>query len=94
MNVVLLDKQQIAFDIVLHEVEKARGGDHKSVVIVSGGPGSGKSVIALSLLGEPGRRGRTAVHARPDHEHVDVTLSGAISQRRLPARLAESTTRR
>jgi len=60
---VLLDEQQIAFDIVLHEVEKARGGDHKSVVIVSGGPGSGKSVIALSLLGELGRRGRTVVHA-------------------------------
>ena len=33
-------------------------GDHKSVVIVSGGPGSGKSVIALSLLGELTRRGR------------------------------------
>lgn len=60
---VLLDEQKVAFDIVLHEVEKARGGDHKSVVIVSGGPGSGKSVFALSLLGELGRRGRTAVHA-------------------------------
>jgi len=60
---VLLDEQRIAFDIVLHEVEKARGGDHKAVVIVSGGPGSGKSVIALSLLGELSRRGRTAVHA-------------------------------
>jgi len=32
-------------------------------VIVTGGPGSGKSVIALSLLGELARRGRTVVHA-------------------------------
>jgi DUF2075 family protein len=60
---VLLDEQRVAYDLVLHEVEKARRGDHKSVVIVSGGPGSGKSVIALSLLGELGRRGVSAVHA-------------------------------
>jgi hypothetical protein len=60
---VLLDEQKVAFDLVLHEVEKARRGDHKSVVIVTGGPGSGKSVIALSLLGELGRRGIRVAHA-------------------------------
>ena len=60
---VLLAKQKLAYDIVLHEVEKARSGDHKSVVLVTGGPGSGKSVIALSLMGELARRGRTVVHA-------------------------------
>jgi hypothetical protein len=60
---VLLDEQKVAYDLVLHEVEKARRGDHKSVVIVTGGPGSGKSVIALSLLGELGRRGIRVAHA-------------------------------
>lgn len=60
---VLLDEQRVAFDLVLHEVEKARRGDYKSVVIVSGGPGTGKSVIALSLLGELGRRGVRVLHA-------------------------------
>src|SRR4051794_11466645 len=60
---VLLDEQRVAFDLVMHQVEKARAGDHKSVVVVSGGPGSGKSVIALSLLGELNRRGRSAIHA-------------------------------
>jgi hypothetical protein len=60
---VLLDEQRVAFDLVLHEVEKARRGDHKSVVVISGGPGTGKSVIALSLLGELARRGARAVHA-------------------------------
>src|SRR4051794_26171301 len=60
---VLLDEQRVAFDLVLHEVEKARRSDHKSVVVVSGSPGSGKSVIALSLLGELNRRGRSAIHA-------------------------------
>ncbi len=60
---VLLDEQQLAFNVVLHATEAARAGDAKSVVIVSGGPGSGKSVIALSLLGELARQGRTVVHA-------------------------------
>lgn len=60
---VLLDEQRVAFDLVLHEVEKAQRGDYKSVIVISGGPGTGKSVIALSLLGELGRRGVRAVHA-------------------------------
>ncbi len=59
----LLAEQKLAYQLVLHEVERARSRDSKSVVIVSGGPGSGKSVIALSLLGELARRGRTVLHA-------------------------------
>jgi hypothetical protein len=60
---VLLDEQKLAYEIVLHEVQRARAADSKTVVIVSGGPGSGKSVIALSLLGELARQGRGVLHA-------------------------------
>ncbi|HTS97710.1 MAG TPA: DUF2075 domain-containing protein [Streptosporangiaceae bacterium] len=60
---VLLDEQRLAFNLVMHAVEAARAGDSKTVIIVSGGPGTGKSVIALSLLGELARRGRTVLHA-------------------------------
>jgi hypothetical protein len=60
---VLLDEQRVAYELVLHEVERARSADHKSVVIVTGGPGTGKSVIALSLLGELARQGRSVLHA-------------------------------
>ncbi|MGH3601200.1 MAG: DNA/RNA helicase domain-containing protein, partial [Pseudonocardiaceae bacterium] len=59
----LQGNQQLAVDLVMHEVHRARRSDHKAVVIVSGGPGSGKSVIALSLLGELARQGRTVLHA-------------------------------
>jgi hypothetical protein len=59
----LLDEQRVAYELVLHTVERARAADHKTVVVVSGGPGSGKSVIALSLLGELARQGRSALHA-------------------------------
>lgn len=45
---VLLDEQRDAYNYVLHAVERARRSNTKTAVIVSGGPGSGKSVIALS----------------------------------------------
>lgn len=60
---VLQDGQQLAVDLVKHEVDRARRADTKSVVVVTGGPGSGKSVIALSLLGDLAREGRTVLHA-------------------------------
>ena len=60
---VLLDEQLDAFNYVMHAVERARRSDTKTVVIVSGGPGSGKSVIALSLMGKLARQGRTVMHA-------------------------------
>lgn len=59
----LLDQQRVAYELVLHAVERARSADRKSVVVVSGGPGSGKSVIALSVLGELARQNRSVMHA-------------------------------
>ena len=59
----LLDEQRLAYEIVMHAVEKARRSDAKEVVVITGGPGSGKSVIALSLLGELSRQGYSALHA-------------------------------
>ena len=61
---VLMGDQQLAVDLVKHEVEASYGSDRgKRVIIVTGGPGSGKSVIALSLLGDLSRQGRSVVHA-------------------------------
>ncbi|MGI5403768.1 DNA/RNA helicase domain-containing protein [Streptomyces sp. CA-135486] len=60
---VLLDEQKVAYRTVLNAVRRAQDSDHKQVVIITGGPGTGKSVIALSLLGELYRQGVTALHA-------------------------------
>ncbi|MGW8885226.1 DNA/RNA helicase domain-containing protein [Streptomyces sp. NPDC055749] len=60
---VLLDEQQVAYRTVLNAVRRSNQSDHKEVVVVTGGPGTGKSVIALSLLGELYRQGTTALHA-------------------------------
>ena len=50
---VLLDNQQVVFARVLAEVRQAAQASKrkKTVVLVHGGPGTGKSVIALHLLG-------------------------------------------
>lgn len=60
---VLLDEQRLAYETVMSAVRQARRSNRKQVVVVTGGPGSGKSVIALSLLGELYRRGVPALHA-------------------------------
>ncbi|QUI33639.1 DUF2075 domain-containing protein [Streptomyces alfalfae] len=60
---VLLDEQRVAYRTVLNAVRRAKRSDHKEVVVVTGGPGTGKSVIALSILGELYRQGTTALHA-------------------------------
>ena len=60
---VLLDEQQVAFSLVMRAVAQSYRANTKEVIVVSGGPGSGKSVIALSLMGELSRQGRTVLHA-------------------------------
>ncbi|MFD6355061.1 DNA/RNA helicase domain-containing protein [Nocardia tengchongensis] len=60
---VLLDEQRVAYQLVEQAVATARAQRTQTVVVVLGGPGSGKSVIALSLLGELSRQGRKVHHA-------------------------------
>ncbi|SNY86115.1 hypothetical protein SAMN04244553_3806 [Nocardia amikacinitolerans] len=59
----LLDKQEIAYQRVLDQVRLSHERDQKSVVIVTGGPGSGKSLIAVTLLAELHREGKRVRHA-------------------------------
>ncbi len=48
----LLNDQIFAKNIILDKIRKAEKEDEKSVIIVKGGPGTGKTVIALHLLAE------------------------------------------
>lgn len=60
---VLLDEQLVVFNQVMAAVEAARTDSRRHVFIVHGGPGTGKSVLAVNLLGELSRKGVNAHHA-------------------------------
>ena len=60
---VLLDDQQVVFSQVLATVQAAVRDGGKHVFIVHGGPGTGKSVLALNLLGALAAAGFNARHA-------------------------------
>ncbi|MFC8045699.1 DNA/RNA helicase domain-containing protein [Nocardia sp. NPDC057353] len=76
---VLLDNQQVAYETVLHRVEAAARDPRKSIVLVTGGPGSGKTKIAVALLSALQRRDKRVHYATGS---VAVTES----MRRFPGR--------
>jgi hypothetical protein len=59
----LLDEQRRAFMIIRTAVELARASGEKSVIVVRGGPGTGKSVLAIQLLAHGARKHWRVIHA-------------------------------
>jgi hypothetical protein len=76
----LLDEQQVAFQTVLRAVENAKRADAKEAVIITGGPGTGKSVIAVALLGELAKRGLNISHATGSRSFT-TTLQKVVGRR-------------
>jgi ABC-type oligopeptide transport system ATPase subunit len=62
-RVVLLDEQKVAFELVMQAVDRANAAVRGTVVVVLGGPGSGKSTIAMSLFSELSQSGKSVYHA-------------------------------
>jgi DUF2075 family protein len=60
---VLLDEQLIVYDKVLALAKKGLNNAKKSVVIVKGGPGTGKSVIAINVMADLLRKGLDTQYA-------------------------------
>ena len=80
---VLLDEQRDAYEHVVHAVDRARRANTKTAVVISGGPGSGKSVIALSLMGELSRQGRSVMHATGSRSFTQTLRK--VAGKRAPA---------
>ena len=59
----LLDEQRVAFNHVLGIVKAYQLGDTSTVVLVRGGPGTGKSLVAVNLLAEMAAQNYVAIHA-------------------------------
>ncbi len=59
---VLLDEQLVAYNAILDEVEHAGQNRQRVVFLVRGGPGTGKSVIAVNLIAELSKLGLRTLH--------------------------------
>lgn len=57
---VLLDEQLVVYDKVMQAAEEGVKSKSKVAIIVRGGPGTGKSVIAMNLLGDFSNMGLNA----------------------------------
>lgn len=61
-DIELVDQQRIAFSNIKREIDDALKKNSRKVIIVKGGAGTGKSLIALHLLGELHKKGKTAFY--------------------------------
>ena len=57
---MLLDEQAVCFDMCLKTMNQCQKDRKKRTIIIQGGPGTGKSVLAVNLLMEYTRQGLTA----------------------------------
>lgn len=46
----MIDEQAVAFDKIMTAIYKSQSDDKKHVIIITGGPGTGKSVLAINVL--------------------------------------------
>jgi uncharacterized protein len=59
----LIDDQIAAYNAIMHRAKRLSKTKQKSIVLIKGGPGTGKSVIALEVMGELLRQEKRVVHA-------------------------------
>jgi len=48
----MIDDQVVAFDLIMKTIANAQKDDKKHAIIIQGGPGTGKSVLAINILAE------------------------------------------
>lgn len=81
---VLIDDQKTVYETIL--AVDARTTRQKQVVIVQGGPGTGKSVVAVNLLGAMIKRGRNARYVSKNaapRAVYEARLTGTFSKTRI-----------
>lgn len=59
----LIDEQMTSYNAIMHQAKNLAKSKEKSIIIIKGGPGTGKSVIALEVMGALLRKGVNVVHA-------------------------------
>jgi DUF2075 family protein/DNA replication protein DnaC len=69
----LIDEQKVAFELAKHNVKMNK--DKKSVLLIKGGPGTGKSVISINLLAEFLNQNKNVLFVAPNSSFRDVVTA-------------------
>jgi uncharacterized protein len=77
---ILLDEQQIVYDKVFSYTKTGFHDKQKTVIIIKGGPGTGKSVIAINLMADLMREGYNAQYATGSRAFTE-TLKNRVQSR-------------
>ncbi len=83
----MIDDQKLVYEIVL-ELAAQASLDSKAVLIVHGGPGTGKTVVAVNLLAELIRREKTTRYVTSNsapRQVYESKLSGSMTKSRISA---------
>jgi len=89
---VLIDEQKLVYETAMSRAAIAQAGG-KQVVIVDGGPGTGKSVVAINLLTTLIARGLNARYVsrnRAPRQVIEHTLAGSIRRSRISSLFCSS----
>lgn len=70
---ILIDEQKVAYESVLEKLEEC--SSKKNVIIIEGGPGTGKTVLAMNLLVEATKRGKLAQYVSKNSAPREVYQS-------------------
>jgi hypothetical protein len=76
----LLDEQRVVFNKILADIDDGKRKGEKRVIIVTGGPGTGKSVIAVQVVGAAAKRYYSVVHATGSKAFT-TNLRGIVGRR-------------
>jgi DUF2075 family protein len=70
----LIDEQNVAFQVIRHATIAAKDRSRRQVFVVEGGPGTGKSVIAVRLLAEILKAKRMGLFVAPNKAFRDTLV--------------------
>lgn len=82
----LLDTQKVVYEDIMQAARRIKNGAGKNVIIVRGGPGTGKSVLAVNLLNSITSEGMATAYvsknAAPRHVY-SAKLKGSMAKSRV-----------
>ncbi len=84
---ILIDEQEVAFQKIFHTAKQSMKDGKKRVCIVKGGPGTGKTVVAINLLVQLINAGQVATYvtknSAPRYVFEAKLMQGAMKRRNI-----------